>query len=163
MARPIPEIEEGLEARVEALGLELVQIEWAGSDRRPIVRVRVDRPDSKPGEGVTVDDCAMVSRALEPWLDEHPEVPERYVLEVSSPGVDRPLHRKRDFVRFAGSQVAVKGPEVLAGRATYLEGELLGLDEDEDGTWVRMRLPGGEEVSIPRDEISGAHLLHRWE
>ena len=99
---PIREIEGDLESRVEALGLELVNLEWAGSGARPIMRLRVDWTDSKPGAGITVGDCARVSRELERWLDQHPAVPERYVLEVSSPGVERPLKRRRDYERFVG-------------------------------------------------------------
>lgn len=164
MARAISVVDQELEARVESLGYELVQVEWAGSKRRPLLRIRVDRRDSVPGEGVTVDECAEVSRGLESWLDEHPEMPERYVLEVSSPGLDRPLVRSRDYRRFVGHKVAVKGPEVLAGRATRLEGELLGLEEEgDDEEAVRLRLPGGDEVSIPRREITGAHLVFDWE
>ena len=161
--RPVAEIDAGLESRVEALDYELVDVQWAGSKRRPVLRVRIDRPDSVPGEGVTVDECATVSRALEPWLDAHEGVPERYVLEVSSPGVDRPLLRSRDFQRFRGEQVAIKGHDVLAGKARRLEGELLGLEkeEGEDGA-VRLRLPNGDEVSIPRAEIAGANLVFTW-
>ena len=161
--RSVPEIDRGIETRVSDLGFELVDVSWAGSRKRPILRVRIDRPDSRPGEGVSVDDCASASRALEAWLDEHEDVPERYVLEVSSPGVDRPLLRDRDFTRFAGETVAVKGHDVLAGRARRLEGELLGLDQGEGGgSAVRLRLPSGDEVSIPRSEIAGANLIFTW-
>lgn len=160
--RSNPEIEAELEARVEALGFELVDVRWGGSSSRPSLRVRVDRPGSEPGMGVTVDDCARVSRALEPWLEGRGDLPERYVLEVSSPGVDRPLLRDRDFERFRGERVAVKGHDVLAGRARRLEGELLGLENLDGGGAVRLRLPDGDEVSIPRDEIAGANLVFTW-
>ncbi|MEJ2541424.1 MAG: ribosome maturation factor RimP [Gemmatimonadota bacterium] len=166
MGREVPEITRELEARVGELGFEFVDVEWAGSARRPIVRLRVDRPDSVPGEtGVTVDDCAVVSRGLEPWLDEHPAMPERYVLEVSSPGVDRPLVRDRDFDRFAGEQVAVKGRkgELLAERASRLEGTLLGLTERDGEVLVRLRLNNGDEVEVPRREIAGAHIVYSWD
>ncbi len=162
MARPVPEVERELEARVERLGFELVDAAWAGSARRPILRIRIDVPPDSGAEGVTVDDCATVSRGLEAWLDELEAVPERYVLEVSSPGVERPLVRSGDFARFAGQKVAVKGPDVLAGRATRLEGELLGLAGEGGEERVKLRLPGGDEVEIPRDEISGAHLVFEW-
>ncbi len=160
--RSVPEIERGVEARVEAQGFELVDVRWGGSDRRPVLRVRIDRPDSTPGHGVTVDDCATVSRALEPWLDEREELPERYVLEVSSPGVDRPLVKDTDFQRFRGERVAVKGHDVLAGRARRLEGELVGLEEREGAAAVLLRLPDGGEVSIPRKDIAGANLVFTW-
>jgi ribosome maturation factor RimP len=161
--RSVPEIDRELESRVETQGFELVDVRWAGSKNRPILRVRIDHPDSDPGQGVTVDECAVVSRALETWLDTHEGVPERYVLEVSSPGVDRPLLRDRDFQRFRGQQVAVKGHDVLAGRARRLEGELLGLDNGEgEAGAVRLRLPDGDEVSIPRSSIAGANLVFTW-
>ncbi len=162
--KPLPGMERELEERVEDLGFELVEIQWAGSRNRPIIRVRIDRPDAVPGEGgVAVDECATVSRALEPWLDAHEDVPERYVLEVSSPGVDRPLRKDRDFRRFAGEKVAVKGHDILAGRARRLEGELLGLDDEDGDAAVRLRLPDGDEVRIPRSEIAGANLVFTWE
>lgn len=171
MARPVAEIEDELDARVADLGFELVHVEWAGSARRPILRLRIDVPPESEdgrkgtgrGTGVGVDDCARVSRGLEAWLDAHAAMPDKYVLEVSSPGVERPLTRTRDWSRFAGEKVAVKGPEVLADRATRLEGELLGLAEDDEGRQVvRLRLTGGDEVAIPREEITGAHIVFEW-
>lgn len=160
--RPIPEIAGEFEARVEALGFELVDVGWGGSSRRPILKVRIDRADATPGAGVTVGECATVSRGLEAWLDESDKVPERYVLEVSSPGVDRPLVRDRDYERFRGEKVAVKGRDVLAGKARRLEGELLGLAEVEGAQVVRLRLPNGDEVSIPRAQIAEASLVFTW-
>ena len=160
--RSIPEIERGIEARVGVTGFDLVDVRWGGSSRRPVLRVRIDRPGSTPGHGVTVDDCAAVSRVLETWLDGVEELPERYVLEVSSPGVDRPLVKDDDFRRFRGERIAVKGHDVLAGRARRLEGELLGLEEGEGVTTVRLRLPDGGEVSIPRGDIAGANLVFTW-
>lgn len=160
--RSNPEIEREIEARIEALGFELVDLRWGGSAGRPSLRVRIDRPDAVEGHGVTVDDCAALSRALGPWLDARADMPERYALEVSSPGVDRPLAKDRDFQRFRGHRVAVKGHDVLAGRARRLEGELLGLEEGEGGPAVRLRLADGDEVSIPRERIAGANLVFTW-
>lgn len=161
--RVVPEIERELEGRIAALGYDLVDVRWGGSGRRPLLKLRIDRPDSGPGRGVTVDDCAAVSRALEPWLDAHEGLSDRYVLEVSSPGVERPLVRARDFERFRGERVAVNGNDVLAGRARRLEGELLGLQETESGSEVvRLRLSDGDEVSVPRTDIRKAHLVFTW-
>ncbi|MDT8367737.1 MAG: hypothetical protein RQ745_00915 [Longimicrobiales bacterium] len=163
MAEPIHEVAEALDDRVAALGFEVVAVEWAGSRRRPLIRLRIDRVGATTEDaGVTVDDCVTVSRGLEPWLDALDEVPERYVLEVSSPGVDRPLVRARDFERFAGEWVAVKGRDVLAARARRLEGELVGLFREGEDEIVRLRLKKGEEVDVPRDEIVGAHIIYRW-
>jgi ribosome maturation factor RimP len=144
--RAVPEIDQELDRRVEDLGYELVEIRWGGSGKRPMLKLRV-----------------AVSRALEEWLDEFEGLSERYVLEVSSPGVDRPLVRARDFERFRGEQVAVKGKEVLLGRATRLEGELMGLEAEGTGEEaVLLRLTSGEEVSVPRSEIRKAHLVFTW-
>ncbi len=161
--RVVPEIERELAVRVEELGYELVEVVWGGSGQRPQLKLRIDRPDSVPGTGVTVDECAKVSRALEPWLDEHGALSERYVLEVSSPGVERPLVRGRDFERFRGERVAVAGKELLAGLSTRLEGELLGLEgEGSEKEAVRLRLPSGREVSVPRSQIRKANLVFEW-
>ncbi len=152
-----------LEQRIEEMGFELVELERAGSKQRPILRLRVDRPDSTPGQGVTVEDCGRVSRALESYLDERPDLPESYVLEVSSPGVERPLVKRRDFERFAGQEIALKGKGPLAGRARRLEGVLLGVQGEREAERIRLRLPDGEEVEIPRAEVTGANLVYRWE
>ncbi len=161
--RVVTEIEGELERRVDDLGYELVEVRWGGSGRRPLLRLRVDRPDSSPGHGVTVDDCAAVSRALEPWLDAHEGLSERYVLEVSSPGVERPLVRARDFERFRGERIAVDGEDVLAGRARRLEGELVGLEGGgTEAEAVVLRLEDGDEVRVPRSEIRKAHLVFTW-
>jgi ribosome maturation factor RimP len=162
--RDVPEVQAELDERVGRLGFELVDAVWAGTAGRPILRIRIDVPEERQeGGGVTVHDCAVVSRALEAWLDQLPVMPERYVLEVSSPGLERPLTRPRDWTRFAGQQVAVTGVGLLAGRARRLEGELLGLVEDESGRQVvRLRLPSGDEVEIPKREIEGGHIVFRW-
>lgn len=156
-------LERELEQRIEELGFELVELERAGSGARPILRVYVDRPDSRPGEpGVSLDDCVAVSRALEPHLDAREDLSDRYVLEVSSPGVERPLVRRRDFERFAGAEVALRGKEPLAGRARRLQGILAGISGEGADEKVRLALPDGEEVDVPRREITGANLVYRW-
>lgn len=155
-------LEEVLEERTEALGFELVELERTGSKNRPVLRVRVDRPDSEPGHGVGLDDCARISRSLEEYLDTLETLPGNYMLEVSSPGVERPLVRRRDFERFAGREIVVKGYAPLAGRGKRLEGELLGLVDGSEGEVVRVRLEGSEEVEVPRKDIAKAHLVFHW-
>ena len=164
MAIPLPELGEELEARLDGMGFELVEASWAGSGRRPILRIRVDLPDSIPGQGgISVDQCAEVSRALEPWLEDHPGISERYVLEVSSPGVERPLTRRRDWERFQGQVVRIKGRDFPGGKGNRLEGVLLGLEGGEGGeSHVALSLENGEEIRIPLDRIQKAHLLFRW-
>jgi ribosome maturation factor RimP len=152
-----------LETRVEALGYELVELEQLGTKTRPILRLRIDWPESGEKRGVTVEDCAVVSRALEAYLDTREGLSERYTLEVSSPGVERPLVRRRDFERFAGQPVALRGKTSLAERGRRLEGELLGVVERDGGEYVKVRLPKGEEVEVPRADIDRAHLVFKWE
>jgi ribosome maturation factor RimP len=154
---------DAIERQVEAMGLEVVELEQAGNAARPILRLYIDRPDSVPGDGqtgVSLEDCARVSRTLEPMLDEREDLSERYVLEVSSPGVERPLTRRRDYTRFAGQEVALRGKAALAGRAKRLQGTLVGLRDEERAV---LRLEGGEEVEVPLGDIDRANLVYRWE
>ena len=156
-----PDLARQVEGRVEELGFELVEMEEAGNARRPILRLRIDLPDSEPGRGVSLDDCARVSRAIEAHLDERPDLAATYVLEVSSPGVERPLVKRRDFERFAGKEAALVGKAPLAGRARRLEGELVGISDRDGSEIVALRLPDGEVLEIPRGEVSRAHLIYR--
>ncbi|MEJ2677878.1 MAG: ribosome maturation factor RimP [Gemmatimonadota bacterium] len=154
-------LEKALEEGVEALGFEFVELERTGSRTRPIFRLRIDLPDSTPGHGVTVDDCARVSRALETLLDKR-EFGDAYVLEVSSPGVDRPLVRRGDYERFAGQQIVLKGYAPFDDRGRRLEGELLGLVDEDGEERVRIRLADGAVLAIPREKIARAQLVFRW-
>jgi ribosome maturation factor RimP len=98
---------EAFRTRLEALGFDLADLRIGGTPNRPLVQVRIDTP---PPRRVTVDDCATASRALEAWLDEGDGGPlgRRYVLEVSSPGIERPVRWHRHWVRFVGSEVNAK-------------------------------------------------------
>ena len=146
--------------RVEELGYEMVELEQAGSRARPILRLSIDRPDSKPGEpAVSLDDCSRVSRALEPWLDQREGLSDRYVIEVSSPGVERPLTKPRDWDRFAGAEVSVKTRQPIEGRGKKVQGTLVGL---RDGERVALQVDG-DEVEIPLGEIERGNLVFRWE
>ncbi|MEE2899699.1 MAG: ribosome maturation factor RimP [Gemmatimonadota bacterium] len=161
--RAVADVEQGLEDRVEELGYELVDVGWGGRGQRPVLRVRIDRPDSTPKDGVNVGDCAVVSRALEAWLDEHEGLSKRYVLEVSSPGVERPLTKLRDFDRFRGEQVVIKARVVLACGSHRIEGELLGVeDSGGESEVIRLRLADGDEMVVPRSDIRDAHLVFTW-
>jgi len=152
-----------LETMVEALGFELVELERAGDARRPILRLRIDRPVEGVEESqVSLDDCVRVSRALESSLDEDPRVSERYVLEVSSPGVERPLVRPRDWRRFAGREARLRGRAVLADRSRTLEGTIVGLVDEAGAEAAELRLADDEVVRIPLAEIRKANLIFRW-
>jgi ribosome maturation factor RimP len=100
---------EAFRTRLEALGFDLADLRIGGTPNRPLVQVRIDTPSPR---GVTVDDCATASRALEAWLDEGGGGPlgNRYVLEVSSPGIERPVRWHRHWVRFVGRDVNVRVP-----------------------------------------------------
>ncbi len=147
---------EGIVAEALArIGFELVDLRHAGSRSRPVVEVRVDRRDGKP---VTVDDCARASRMLEQELDASPLVSERYVLEVSSPGVERPLRTARDWRRFVGHPAQVTSRE-LGGR---VEVDILAVEEVGGHTIVVVRTPGGEERRMPLASMSDARLAFHW-
>ena len=96
---------EAFRTRLEALGFDLADLRIGGTPNRPLVQVRIDWP---PPRRVTVDDCATASRALEAWLDDGGPLGNRYVLEVSSPGMERPVRWHRHWVRFVGSDVHAK-------------------------------------------------------
>jgi ribosome maturation factor RimP len=137
---------------VTGLGFELVDLRRAGTLQRPILQVRVDRPDSRPGQGVTADDCAAISRSLERFLESRAMVGSRYVLEVSSPGFERPLRWPEHWRRFIGRQARVRAVS-LAGRSQV---EILAVPDDEH---VRVRREDGSEVMLAFDEIREATLV----
>lgn len=134
----------------------MADLRRGGTAGRVRLQVRIDRPDSGPGHGVTVDDCAVVSRALEVWLDGSGVLGERYVLEVSSPGIDRPVKWREHWVRFAGRDVHVKIPDRGRVRATIVE-----VPEGTDS--VLLRLTGtSEEITVPIDDAREAKLAVDW-
>jgi ribosome maturation factor RimP len=96
---------EAFRTRLEQLGFDLADLRIGGTPNRPLVQVRIDCPP----RNVTVEDCSRVSRALEQWLDvEGGPLGNRYVLEVSSPGIERPVRWHRHWARFVGRDVNVK-------------------------------------------------------
>jgi ribosome maturation factor RimP len=158
---PQAELEHEVERAVEQAGFQLVELERSGPPARPVLRLRIDRPGSTPGAGVTLEDCSLVHRALVPLLEERSDLGPDYLLEVSSPGVERPLARRRDWERFAGQEVALRGRD-LGGRGRRLEGTLIGISAAGEGDdRIRLRLDDGE-VEIPLRAVTRAHLLHRW-
>jgi ribosome maturation factor RimP len=160
-------VDERLEGIAEAvlgeMGFELVDLEIAGRSARPILRLRIDRLESEPGRGVTVDECAAVSRALERILDEHEELLSSYILEVSSPGVERPLRKRRDFERSVGREVALRGFGPLAGGSRRIEGVLLAVEGCGEAERLRVKLADGTEVEVLRSAVAKANLVFRWD
>src|SRR3954463_517232 len=137
---------------VAGLGFELVDLRRTGTLQRPILQVRVDRPDSRPGQGITADDCAGISRSLERFLESRAMVGPRYVLGVSSPGLNRPLRWPEHWRRFSGRQARVGGVG-LRGRQRV---EILAVPDDER---VIVRAEDGSEISLPLEEIREATLI----
>ena len=133
---------------VDFMGMELVQVEVKREPGGAIVRLFIDKLG-----GVTLDDCSRVSRQLSAQLDVDDPFEHRYTLEVSSPGLDRPLYGPRDYERFAGRMVRVTAYEPIDGQRRFV-GRLLGLVE---GT-VRLLLSGEREVSIPLEGVAKARL-----
>lgn len=156
------EFERAIERLVEESGFELVTLERAGARNRPLLRLRIDRPGSVAGHsGVTAEDCALVSRVLHERLEAGPNSLENYVLEVSSPGVERPLVRREDFDRFAGNEVVLRGYRPLVGNSRQVEGLLTGLVGDA-GDRLALEIEG-EHVEIPLDAVAKATLAYRWQ
>src|SRR6202022_4654184 len=91
-------------SEIKPLGLELFELKLGGSNSRPVIDVRVERED---GQKVTVENCAAASRAIETKLDEQDFGGRRYVLEVSSPGIERPLRNAKDWSKFVGRSAVV--------------------------------------------------------
>ena len=144
-------LQDVIRQEVEALGLELFELRKKGTASRPTLDVRIDKPD---GSAITVDDCAKASRAIEAKLDGSSLVSDRYVLEVSSPGIERPLRDARDWRRFEGKRVSVLSP-AHGGR---FEADNAGLDEENGTEVVRLRMDKGAERRIPLAEIKEARL-----
>ncbi len=113
-----------LEPGVHALGFELVDAELTGSGSQTLLRVYIDSPG-----GINVEDCALVSRQLSALLDVEDPIPGQYTLEVSSPGLDRPLVQRKDFERFTGAAIKVKLLQPVLGRRNFT-GRLLGVEGD---------------------------------
>ncbi len=149
---------------VTGIGFELVAVDRGGGRGRPLIRLRIDRQGGIPGRSeLTVDDCAVVSRAVREWLDDTGQAGESYILEVSSPGVERPLVRQSDFERFAGLAVRVRGFGPLTGGKREVEGVLRGVSEQgADEPVVVLEVVDGE-LRVPLKGIAKANLVYRPE
>lgn len=153
-------LEQELDKLLAELGYELVALERGGGRRRPLLRLRVDRPGGQPGRSaVTVEDCSRVSRAVREHLEARQvgEGPTDYILEVSSPGVERPLVRKADWERFGGERVRLSGYGPLVGSSRQVEGELVGLSGGGEDVVVILQLDG-QQVEVPLRAIARATL-----
>ena len=151
MPRESAELRKLLEPAVAALGFELVGVEFI-SGRRGLLRVYIDGED-----GISVDDCQAVSHQVSGLLDVEDPIPGQYSLEVSSPGLDRPLFRAVDFERFAGQEVRVRLVAPLEGRRKF-RGVLVGM---RDGRVVVQAEE--QELVVALEEIAEARLVPDYE
>ncbi len=137
----------------EAEGLALVAVEYQREAAGWVLRVYLDKPG-----GVTLDDCQRVSGQLGDLLDVEDLIDHAYTLEVSSPGLERPLVDATDFARFAGRTIRLQTDVPVDGQRRF-RGRLLGVAEGA----VRLELEGGRQVMIPHAAIERARLVVEWE
>lgn len=144
-----------VEEKVEALVLdavdevfELVDVEYVKEGPHRYLRIYMDKEG-----GITLEDCQKISESVSAPLDKQDFIDEAYFLEVSSPGLDRPLKKDEDYLRFNGENIEVKLYEALNGEKVY-EGELSGFSDDI----VEIRTDDKETVKIPKSKIASAKL-----
>jgi len=153
-----------IEPLAELHGTELVALEWLLGPGRGVLRLYIDLPGSDPRTlpteaqpRMTADLCALVSKEVSAKLDSADTIDGAYDLEVSSPGFERPVQKREDFDRFVGLAVKIRTRGPLDGRTSF-EGPIVGTADAEQGYVVRVSV-GGNEVVIPRRQVSRARLL----
>lgn len=148
------DLEERISALVapslDAMGYELVRVLLQGR-QNPTLQIMAERRDRAP---MTVDDCADISRAMSALLDVEDPIAAAYTLEVSSPGIDRPLTRRQDYERFAGFEAKLETTRPVDGRKRF-RGKVLGVDPDDR---VQLMVETGE-IFIPLGEVKSAKLV----
>jgi len=144
-------ISEKLTPTVVGLGYELLGIEMLSSGGGTLLRCFIDKP-----EGITVDDCGLVSRQLSDVIEAEQLMRDAYTLEVSSPGVDRPLFTGEQIAAQVGQQIEIRLSNLVAGRRK-IEGEVLSVEDEV----VRIS-DATDEYEIPVRMIEKAKLVFRW-
>ena len=134
---------------IESMGYELVGVEFVGGGGHGTLRVYIDRD-----EGVSIDDCASISHQISGILDVEEPIKQAYDLEISSPGIDRPLFKLADFERYAGSTAKIKMAVGVDGRKNF-KGRLQGV---ADAKMVEIEVDG-EVFSLPYADIARANLV----
>jgi ribosome maturation factor RimP len=135
---------------LDGMGYELVRVMLQGK-ARPTLQIMADRKDGQP---MTVEDCADISRSLSALFDVEEPIQGAYTLEVSSPGIDRPLTRRKDFERWAGFEAKLETSQPIDGRKRF-KGLIKGLDETD---CVVLDIETGE-ARIPLAEVRNAKLV----
>lgn len=170
-------LEAALEPVIQTMGFELVMLEWQASGRHRCLRVYLDRPE--PDASISVDDCARMSRVLSNTLDAGEADPDNpalarilsaaYTLEVSSPGLERPLCRLSHFQRFQGSRAVVRTRAPLSDQTNQRtfhgtieagEADASRPDDDRAGTVILRDLDGPALTRIPLSAIRRANLVY---
>jgi ribosome maturation factor RimP len=143
-----PKLYSVIERVVTTENLELIHCEFSGSGKYTVLRVYIDKPD-----GVTHKDCSYISNQLGIILDVEDLIPNQYLLEVSSPGVDRGLYKKEDYIRFAGQNIKLKTNQSINGRKVF-RGRLEGIEEE------KVKLVDGKDTwLIPFQSISSSNIV----
>ena len=157
------ELETFVKQQVDGLGYDLIEFRRGGTRTRPLLDIRIDRRD---GARVSVDDCAVVSRSLEKQLDDVDIAGPDYVLEVSSPGLERPLRTVADWRRVVGRRVLVKSVVRANGDPVTRETrelDLVDIEGDDDADAVAVcRDPKGSLHRIRYADVIEARLVFVW-
>ena len=140
-----------IEPVVRDLGLELVRVQLTGAKGAPTLQVMAEDPAT--GQ-LTIDACADISRRLSDLFDELDPIESEYQLEVSSPGIDRPLTRPGDWIKWAGHDVRIKLTAPMDGRK-HIHGAIGALEDDK----VTIAVPGAGPVTVPLAAMQGAKLV----
>ena len=153
---PVERVREVAVRVAASYGLDIFDVELRRESGQQVLRVVLDRPgpNSTSEDSVSLEDCARVSEEISTILDvEDVALADRYLLEVSSPGLDRPLRQAEDYRRFAGRRAKIVMSQPV-GRQTAFAGRLQGLDGDD----VMFESEGGKLVRLPLKQISRARL-----
>lgn len=142
-----------IEPEANALGFDLVRVKLFGGAGDLTLQIMAERPDTRQ---LTIDDCSALSHRVSDVLDAADPIDDAYRLEVSSPGIDRPLTRLKDFADWAGHEARITLAEKLNGQKQF-KGELAGVAAE--GAAVMIRSREGAVVSLPFDLIDDAKLL----
>jgi len=148
LRRDLTHLWELFEPVVNGMGFDLIEIEHFPNPKHGVLRLYIDKP-----EGVVIEDCSAVSHQVSALIDVEEPVSGQFNLEVSSPGLDRPLRRLKDFQRFVGSQVKIKTVMPLDGQRNF-KGRLLQADEE-----VLVIETDTEELSLPMNAIEKARIV----
>lgn len=142
------QIEQLIEAPIESLGYQLIGVEYIQGGQSPVLRIYIDAE-----QGIGIEDCERVSHQVSGVLDVEDPIKQAYMLEVSSPGFDRPLFKPRDFERFVGSQAKISMKLPVNGRRNF-SGELQGFDNGDILIEV-----DGEVYALPLAKLARARLI----